>query len=180
MTLANQKLDTPLAIIVAAAKNRVIGFQNAMPWYLPEELAHFKRTTMAKPLVMGRNTFESIGRPLPGRTNIVISRNPEFNHPGVKVANNLAAALKIADAQAMIDDASEIMVIGGGEIYQQAFPLADTLYLTEVDAEPQGDTWFPEVSMNEWLETSRDTYPAQEGNRYAYAIRCLQRLQRKK
>lgn len=175
MTLANQKLDTPLAIIVAAAKNRVIGFKNAMPWYLPEELAHFKRTTMAKPLVMGRNTFESIGRPLPGRTNIVISRNPEFNHPGVKVASSLDAALKIADAQAIIDGASEIMVIGGGEIYKQAFPLASILYLTEVDAEPEGDTWFPKVSMDEWLETSRDTYPAQEGNRYAYAIRCLQR-----
>lgn len=175
MNLANQQLETPLALIVAAAKNRVIGFQNAMPWYLPEELAHFKRTTLGKPLVMGRNTFESIGRPLPGRTNIVISRNPEFNHPGVKVATSLAAALKIADSQAIIDGASEIMVIGGGEIYQQAFPLADTLYLTEVDAEPQGDTWFPEVSSEEWLETSRDTYPAQEGNRYAYAIRCLQR-----
>lgn len=175
MTLANLQVETPIAIIVAAAKNRVIGFQNAMPWYLPEELAHFKRTTLGKPLVMGRNTFESIGRPLPGRTNIVISRNPEFNHPGVKVATSLAAALKIADSQAIIDGASEIMVIGGGEIYQQAFPLADTLYLTEVDAEPQGDTWFPEVSCEKWLETSRDTYPAQEGNRYAYAIRCLQR-----
>ena len=175
MTLANQKLDTPLAIIVAAAKNRVIGFKNAMPWYLPEELAHFKRTTMAKPLVMGRNTFESIGRPLPGRTNIVISRNPEFSHPGIKVASSLDAALKIADAQAIIDGASEIMVIGGGEIYKQAFPLASILYLTEVDAEPQGDTWFPEVNMEQWLEISRDTYLPQEASRYGYAIRCLQR-----
>lgn len=170
-----EQLETPIAIIVAAAKNRVIGFENAMPWYLPEELAHFKRTTLGKPLVMGRNTFESIGRPLPGRTNIVISRNPEFNHPGVKVAANLATALKIADAQAIIDGSKEIMVIGGGQIYQQAFPLAHYLYLTEVDAEPQGDTWFPCVNMNEWLETSRDTYPAQEGNRYAYAVRCLVR-----
>lgn len=175
MTLANQPLETPIAIIVAAAKNRVIGHNNAMPWYLPEELKHFKRITLGKPLVMGRNTFESIGRPLPGRTNIVISRNPEFNHPGIKVASSLAAALKIADAQAVIDGATEIMVIGGGQIYEQAFPLASYLYLTEVDAEPEGDTWFPEVSMDEWLETSRDSYSAQEGNRYAYAIRCLQR-----
>lgn len=175
MTLANQPLETPIAIIVAAAKNRVIGHNNAMPWYLPEELKHFKRITLGKPLVMGRNTFESIGRPLPGRTNIVISRNPDFNHSGVKVASSLAAALKIADAQAVIDGATEIMVIGGGQIYEQAFPLASYLYLTEVDAEPEGDTWFPEVSMNEWLETSRDSYSAQEGNRYAYAIRCLQR-----
>lgn len=175
MTLANRPIETPIAIIVAAAKNRVIGFQNAMPWYLPEELAHFKRTTMAKPLVMGRNTFESIGRPLPGRTNIVISRNPEFNHPGIKVAASLAEALKIADAQAILDGAKEIMVIGGGQIYEQAFPLADIVYLTEVDAEPEGDAWFPEINRNEWLEISRDTYPAQEGNRYAYAIRCLER-----
>ncbi len=181
MTLDDLQLETPLAIIVAAAKNRVIGFKNAMPWYLPEELQHFKRTTLGKPLVMGRNTFESIGRPLPGRTNIVISRNPDFNHSGVKVATSLAAALKIADAQAIIDGSKEIMVIGGGQIYEQAFPLATYLYLTEVDAEPEGDTWFPEVNMNEWLETSRDSYfvkenhQAQEGNRYAYAIRCLQR-----
>jgi len=175
MILADSKPETPLAIIVAAAKNRVIGFNNAMPWYLPEELAHFKRTTLGKPLIMGRNTFESIGRPLPGRTNIVISRNPEFNHPGVKVATSLAAALKIADSQAIIDGASEIMIIGGGEVYRQAFPLATTLYLTEVDVEPQGDTWFPEINLNEWVETSCKTYPAQEGNRYAYAIRCLQR-----
>lgn len=181
LTLDNLQLETPLAIIVAAAKNRVIGFKNAMPWYLPEELQHFKRTTLGKPLVMGRNTFESIGRPLPGRTNIVVSRNPEFNHSGVKVATSLAAALKIADAQAIIDGAKEIMVIGGGQIYKQAFPLATYLYLTEVDAMPEGDTWFPEVTMNEWLETSRDSYfvkadhSAEKGNRYAYAIRCLQR-----
>ncbi|HKM16506.1 MAG TPA: dihydrofolate reductase [Marinospirillum sp.] len=175
MTLANQPLETPIAIIVAAAKNRVIGHKNSMPWYLPEELKHFKRITLGKPLVMGRNTFESIGRPLPGRTNIVISRNPEFNHSGIKIAANLAAALKIADAQAVIDGATEIMVIGGGQIYEQAFPLASYLYLTEVDAMPEGDTWFPEVNKDEWLETSRDSYSAQEGNRYAYAIRCLQR-----
>lgn len=169
------QLNTPLAIIVAAAKNRVIGHNNAMPWYLPEELKHFKRTTLGKPLVMGRNTFESIGRPLPGRTNIVISRNPDFSHPGIKVAGSLEEALKLADNQAIIDGSEEIMVMGGGQIYQQVFPFASHLYLTEVDAEPEGDTWFPEVLASEWLETSRDVYPAQEGNRYGYAIRCLQR-----
>lgn len=169
------QLNTPVAIIVAAAKNRVIGHDNAMPWYLPEELQHFKRTTLGKPLVMGRNTFESIGRPLPGRTNIVISRNPEFSHPGIKVASSLEEALKLADNQAVIDGSAEIMVMGGGQIYQQAFPFTSRLYLTEVDAEPEGDTWFPEVLDSEWLETSRDVYPAQEGNRYGYAIRCLQR-----
>lgn len=169
------QLTTPVAIIVAAAKNRVIGHHNAMPWYLPEELQHFKRTTLGKPLVMGRNTFESIGRPLPGRTNIVISRNPAFTHPGIKVAASLEEALKLADNQAIIDGSEEIMVMGGGQIYQQAFSYASRLYLTEVDAAPEGDTWFPEVREDEWLETSRDVYPAQQGNRYGYAIRCLQR-----
>jgi dihydrofolate reductase len=173
--MTSLQLNTPVAIIVAAAKNRVIGHDNAMPWYLPEELQHFKRTTLGKPLVMGRNTFESIGRPLPGRTNIVISRNPEFSHPGIKVAASLEEALKLADNQAILDGSAEIMVMGGGQVYQQAFPLASRLYLTEVDAEPEGDTWFPEIQDNEWLETSRDVYPAQEGNRYGYAIRCLQR-----
>lgn len=169
------QLTTPVAIIVAAAKNRVIGHNNAMPWYLPEELKHFKRTTLGKPLVMGRATFESIGRPLPGRTNIVISRNPAFSHPGIKVASSLEDALRLADSQAILDGSEEIMVMGGGQIYQQAFALASRLYLTEVDAEPVGDTWFPEIRDADWLETSRDTYPAQEGNRYAYAIRVLER-----
>lgn len=172
MTLA---LSTPVAIIVAAARNRVIGHNNAMPWYLPEELQHFKRTTQGKPLVMGRATFESIGRPLPGRLNIVVSRNPDFFHAGIRVVKDLESALQLADNQAVIDGAEEIMVMGGGQIYQQAFPLASRLYLTEVDAEPTGDTWFPEVRPEEWLETGNTHYPAQEGNRYAYTIRQLQR-----
>lgn len=175
LTLQNLDLTTPVAIIVAAARNGVIGHKNRMPWYLPEELKHFKRTTLGKPLVMGRATFESIGRPLPGRTNIVVTRNPEFTHPGIKTAPNLEAALKLADNQAIIDGSPEIMVMGGGQIYQQAFPLASRLYLTTVEAEPEGDTWFPEIKDSEWQELSRDTYPAQEGNRYAYLIRMLER-----
>lgn len=173
--LAELQLETPIAIIVAAAKNRVIGHQNRMPWYLPEELKHFKRTTLGKPLVMGRATFESIGRPLPGRTNIVITRNPDFNPPGIRIVTSLEEALRLADNQAIIDGAPEIMVMGGGQIYQQIFPLASRLYLTQVEAEPEGDTWFPEIRDSEWQEISRDTYPAQEGNRYAYQIKYLER-----
>ena len=168
-------LDTPVAMIVAVARNGVIGHQNRMPWYLPEELQHFKRTTQGKPLVMGRATFESIGRPLPGRTNIVVTRNPDFSHPGIKTAANLADALKLADSQAVIDGAPEIMVMGGAQIYQQAFPLVERLYLTTVEAEPEGDAWFPAINEAEWRELSRDTYPAQEGNRYGYLIRVLER-----
>lgn len=170
------ELETPVAMIVAAAKNGVIGHKQAMPWYLPEELKHFKRTTLGKPLVMGRATFESIGRPLPGRTNIVISRNPDFTHPGIRVVASLEEALRLADNQAIIDGSPEIMVMGGGQVYQQAFPLVARLYLTQIDAEPEGDTWFPEVKAEEWREVSRDTYPAQEGNRYAYQIKCLERI----
>ncbi|MDR9467042.1 dihydrofolate reductase [Marinospirillum sp.] len=179
MTLAteNLQLETPVAIIVAAAKNWVIGHKNAMPWYLPEELKHFKRTTLGKPLVMGRATFESIGRPLPGRANIVVSRNPDFSHPGIRVVGSLEEALRLADNQAVIDGSPEIMVMGGGQIYQQAFPLATRLYLTQVQAEPEGDTWFPEVTESEWQEISRDVYPAQEGNRYAYHIKYLERVE---
>lgn len=173
--LTNIQLETPLALIVAAAKNRVIGFQNAMPWYLPNELSHFKTATLGKPLIMGRNTFESIGRPLPGRTNIVVSRNAEFQHAGIKKADSLAAALKIADAQAIVDGAPEIMVIGGEQIYRQFLPLAKVLYLTQVDATPQGDAFFPEINLNDWQQTSCESFPAQEGNRYAYNIYRLER-----
>jgi len=126
---------------------------------------------------MGRATFESIGRPLPGRANIVISRNPDFSHPGIRVVSSLEEALRLADNQAIIDGSPEIMVMGGGQIYQQAFPLATRLYLTQVQAEPEGDTWFPEVTASEWQEISRDVYPAQEGNRYAYHIKYLERVE---
>lgn len=168
--------ETPLALIVATAKNKVIGFQNAMPWYLPEELKHFKLTTLGKPLIMGRNTFESIGRPLPGRTNIVVSRNSAFTHPGIKLANSLEEAIKIADAQAILDGATEIMIIGGEQIYRQALPLAKLIYLTLVDASPQGDAWFPELNLAEWQTTTLASFPAQEGNRYAYTLNRLQRI----
>ncbi len=170
-------LSTPVAIIVAAAKNGVIGYQNAMPWYLPEELGYFKKVTYGKPLVMGRATFESIGRPLPGRTNIVITRNSDWQHPGVVVASSLEQALQRADSQAQVDGAEEIMVVGGGQIYAQAFALASRLYLTEVDATPEGDTWFPQVSDEEWEEISSQRFPEQGGNRYAYTLRYLIRKQ---
>lgn len=168
--------EPQLAVIVAAAKNWVIGFQNAMPWYLPEELAHFKRTTLGKPIIMGRKTFESIGRPLPGRLNIVVSRNADFQASGVKVVNSLEAGLKLAKAQAVIDGVDEIMLIGGAQLYEQGLPLANKLYLTQVDAEPTGDAWFPAINWQDWQEESRASYPSQGGNRYAYTIFDLTRI----
>ncbi|MCG9024478.1 dihydrofolate reductase [Laribacter hongkongensis] len=136
----------PLALIAARARNGVIGLDNRMPWHLPEDLAYFKRVTLGKPVVMGRKTFESIGRPLPGRLNIVVTRNPGWQAAGVQVAHSLDAALVLAAAAVP----EEIMLIGGAELYRQALPQADVLYLTEIDAEFAGDAFFPEVDLARW------------------------------
>ncbi|MCG8995795.1 dihydrofolate reductase [Laribacter hongkongensis] len=136
----------PLALIAARARNGVIGLDNRMPWHLPEDLAYFKHVTLGKPVVMGRKTFESIGRPLPGRLNIVVTRNPDWQAAGIQVAHSLDAALALAAAAAP----EEIMLIGGAELYRQALPQADVLYLTEIDAEFAGDAFFPEVDLARW------------------------------
>ncbi|MBB3190949.1 dihydrofolate reductase [Halomonas cerina] len=145
----------PVAMIAAMARNRVIGVDGQLPWYLPEDLTFFKRMTQAKPLVMGRRTHESIGRPLPGRLNIVVTRDPDFQAEGVRVCHDLESALRLADQQATIDGVEEIMVMGGGEIYTQALPFASRLYLTEVEVEVAGDAHFPEVDPAEWEEVQR-------------------------
>lgn len=133
-----------LSIIVAAAANGVIGINNQLPWRLPEDLKYFKAVTLGKPIVMGRKTFDSIGRPLPGRRNVVITRQQDWQHEGVDVANSLEAAMTL------LADHPEVMVIGGEQIYQQALPLADRIYLTEVSAEVEGDAWFemPEIGWH--------------------------------
>ena len=145
----------PVAMIAAMDRQRVIGVENQLPWYLPEDLKFFKRMTQAKPLVMGRKTFQSIGRPLPGRLNIVVTRDPAFHHDGVRVCHDLASALALADQQATIDGVDEIMVMGGAEIYAQALPFASRLYLTEVAIEVEGDARFPELDPAEWEELQR-------------------------
>lgn len=145
----------PVAIIAAVSRNGVIGRDNRLPWYLPEDLKFFKRMTRAKPLVMGRRTFDSIGHPLPGRLNIVVTRDPGFRPEGVRVCHDFEPALRLAERQAILDAAEEIMVMGGAQIYAQALPLASRLYLTEVDLEVEGDTFFPAVSDAEWQEVER-------------------------
>ncbi|MDN3556131.1 dihydrofolate reductase [Halomonas maura] len=145
----------PVAMIAALSANRVIGVDNQLPWYLPEDLKFFKRMTQAKPLVMGRKTYQSIGRPLPGRLNIVVTRDPDFRPEGVRVCHDLASALALADRQATIDGVDEIMVMGGGQLYAQALPHASRLYLTEVAVEIEGDTRFPELERDEWQECQR-------------------------
>jgi len=166
-------LETPVAMIAAMSRNRVIGVGNRLPWYLPEDLKRFKSLTLGKPLVMGRKTFESIGRALPGRLNIVITRDAHYfqesRHDGIRVCHSLDEALQLADHQALIDDADEIMVMGGGEIYRQALAVAARLHLTEVDVEIEGDAFFPDFERDQWKEVERVTMASQPGQpNYAF------------
>lgn len=147
-----------ISIIAAMAKNRVIGYRNALPWHLPEDLRHFKALTMGHAILMGRKTFESIGKPLPGRTSIVVSRNPEFVFPGVKTASSIEAAISLCNGE------EEIFFIGGGELYGQAMPVADRIYLTEIQRDYEGDAYFPEIDASKWRETSREVH---EGYHFA-------------
>lgn len=144
------------------AKNRVIGKDNKMPWHLPADLKHFKAVTMSKPIIMGRKTYESIGRPLPGRMNIVISRNPDYQLQDCETATSLQTAI---DLVAGVD---EIMIIGGGSLYSQALPLADKLYLTFIDLEVDGDTFFPEYEQLELQQIKYESFEADDKNLYDY------------
>ncbi len=161
-----------VSFVVAAAENRCIGINNGLPWHLPEDLKFFKRVTMGKPIIMGRKTFESIGKPLPGRTNIVITSNNNYSYDGIKVASSLDEALKIAEAIAMIDGKDEVMVIGGAGIYALCLPKADRLYYTKVHATVNGDAFFPEVNWSEWELVSQEDHKASEKNPYDYSF-CI-------
>jgi dihydrofolate reductase len=161
--------DMPLvALVAAAAANGVIGRDNAMPWHLPEDLAHFKRLTLGHPVVMGRKTYESIlaalGRPLPGRTNIVVTRQPGFAAPGGTVVGSLEAALDAARG------AEEVFVIGGAEIYRLALARADRVYLTRIDAAFEGDAFFPPLDPAEWREVGRVDHPPASGRAFAFSF----------
>lgn len=157
-----------ISMVAAMAKDRVIGKDNAMPWHLPADFAWFKKVTMGKPIVMGRKTFESIGRPLPGRQNIVISRNPDFTAEGVTVVSDIAAA------QSAAGDVEELMIIGGGSIYEACLPLADRLYLTFIDLTVEGDTCFPAWD-DTWQEVHSESYAADEKNAHAMRFVILER-----
>ena len=154
-----------LSLIVAVSRNNVIGINNQLPWHLPEDLRYFKSVTMGKPIVMGRKTYDSIGRALPGRTNIVITRDEAWSAPGVEVAQTLERALKLAEQACEAAGASEVMVIGGEQIYRMTIDFADRLYLTQVEAEVEGDAFFPEIASEAWhqveisLPNSIDTHP---------------------
>ena len=161
-----------VSMIVALAENNVIGKDNRLLWHLPADLAHFKRTTLGHHIVMGRSTYEAIGRPLPGRPNIVLSRNPDLVIDGVTVVGSLDEALAMAAAAG--DD--EPFVIGGGQIYEQALPHTDRIYLTRVHASFDGDTFFPELDNAEWTTVSHDSFTADAKNAYDYDISTLDRV----
>ena len=143
-------MQSSISIIVAMAQNRTIGINNTLPWRCPEDLKHFKALTMGHHMIMGRKTFESIGRPLPGRTTIVVSRNRSLKIEGCLVAHSLDEAINICAGK------SEIFIVGGAELYSQALPLADTMYITEIQQQVRGDAHFPAFDMNDWQEFSRE------------------------
>jgi len=158
-----------IAIIVAMAGNRVIGRNNQLPWRIPADLRHFRALTMGKPIIMGRKTYESIGRPLPGRDNIVITADRLYQAEGCQVVYSIDQALQAAGR------CEEALIIGGANLYRQTLEYADRLYLTLVKAEPQGDAWFPEVEPQQWREIEREKHKADESNEYDYDFVVLDR-----
>ena len=147
-----------LSLIVAIAQNGCIGINNKLPWYLPEDLKYFRRLTTGNIVIMGRKTFESIGKPLPNRSNIVISRNSDFQAEGVKVVASIEEALNIAESIAEISDTQEAFIMGGAQIYEQTLPLAQRLYITEVKKAVTGDAFFPSIDLAQWQEIGREAH----------------------
>ncbi len=171
--MTEEKLQNPpkpiISLIAAMAKNRIIGKDNQMPWHLPADLAHFKQITLGKPIIMGRKTFESIGKPLPGRQNIVVSRDSHYSREGVDAVESLEQAIKTAGT------VEEIIIVGGGNIYEQMLPQAHRLYLTHIDLEIDGDTQFPEYKHLGWQKISKEHHPADGKNRHHCTFVLLQK-----
>lgn len=161
-------MDKQITLIAAMGKNREIGLDGQMPWHLPAELQHFKKATMDRAIVMGRKTWQAIGRPLSGRQNIVISRNTGLKAEGAEVVSSLQQAVDQSTSP-------EIMVIGGGQLYELALPMAQRLILTLIDIEPEADTWFPQWDQGEWRTVHMQDFVADESNPLSYQIIELQR-----
>lgn len=168
-----------ISLVWAMAENRVIGRNNNLPWHLSEDLKYFKRITMGKPIIMGRKTFDSIGKALPGRTNIVVTRNSDFQADNIKVVSSLEEARELCEHFSAIDGShdgrAEVMVIGGAQIYALALPMADRLYLTEVHAEVEGDAFFPAFDRSAWQEVAREDFEASGPNPYNYSFLILEK-----
>ena len=151
-----------LSVIAAMARNRVIGVRNTLPWRLPEDLKHFKALTLGHHIVMGRKTYESIGRPLPGRTTVIVTRDPAYRVEGCLTAGSIDAAVAACGRD------PEIFFVGGAELYAQVLPRADRLYLTEIRADYEGDAWFPEFDRGQWREEARDPRVDADGLGYDF------------
>ena len=160
-----------LSAIVAVAKNNVIGRDNDIPWYLPNDLKYFKRTTLHRHVIMGRKSYESIGRPLPKRTNIIITRNPYYIATGCLTVHSLEEAIELAKSH----HEEEAFIIGGGEIYKISLPYVDKIYLTTVDVEPEGSVLFPELDPEEWILISEEAHKADEKNEHDYSFKVFER-----
>jgi len=161
----------PLSAIVAMSENRVIGHHNQLPWHLPADLKHFKTITTGHPILMGRKTYESIGKPLPHRSNLILTHEATFKAPGAIVVHSLEAAFLKAHQLA----ATELFVIGGAQIYQQLLPAIQQIYLTLIHSRFEGDTYFPELAINEWDEIEREDHAPDDKNKYAYSFITLKR-----
>ncbi|MEK7608672.1 MAG: dihydrofolate reductase [Patescibacteria group bacterium] len=159
-----------ISLIAALGRNKVIGKNGAIPWKLPRDIARFKELTMGKPVVMGRKTHESIGRPLPGRKNVVITRNGAYRADGVVVAGSLESAIE------QIKEEAEVFIIGGAEIYRSSLPFAHRLYLTVVDEDFSGDAFFPDLPMEEWMLTSYEEGEVDGANKHPHAFLVLDRI----
>ena len=169
-----------LALIAARARNGVIGHKGDLPWRLKSDLAWFKQMTLGKPVIMGRKTWESLPRkPLPGRANIVVTRQGDYRAEGATVCGSLSDALDDASMQADQDGIDEACLIGGAQLYAAAIEVADRLYLTEVDATPEGDTVFPEFDETDWIEIHREACKAGEGDDHDYVLRTLIRISKR-
>jgi len=160
-----------ISAIAAMAENRIIGKNNQLPWHLPADLKHFKAVTTGHPILMGRKTYDSIGRPLPNRTNIILTRNPSVDIPGCKVVTSIQEAIQLASNE----NVQELFIIGGAEVYRQLLPQIQRLYLTIVHQNFDGDAFFPELDAKEWREVSRERHEPDEKNAYAYSFVRLER-----
>lgn len=161
-----------LSLVVAAATNHAIGKDGKMPWHLPNDLKRFKNITWGMPIIMGRKTFESLGKPLAGRKNIVVTNNPDWKADGAIGVQKIEDAIFVAQAT----DAKEIMIIGGGEIYKQFFQKAKRIYMTRVEAEPEADTFFPAINPKEWELVSQKNHEADEKNAFNYSFQIWERI----
>lgn len=163
-----------LSLVVAMARNGVIGRDNAMPWHLPDDLRHFKALTMGKPMLMGRKTFAAIGKPLPGRTSLVLTRDPEWRAEGAGAAQVIAVH-SLDEAFQKAGAAPELCIVGGAEIFELTLPIAQLIHLTRIHADIPGDTVFPPLDTSQWRETARVEHPADERHAYAMTFSTLER-----